>query len=174
MTTILSLFWSFFKIGIFGFGGGYAILALIESEVVDIHGWMTTTEFTDIVAISQATPGPIVINCATYVGYTATNSILGSAIATFAVCLPALILASLAARFIYKFRNNKYVDAAFKGLRPAVIGLILAAGISLINSENFIDYISIIIFAVVAIGTYFKANPIILLMLSGIAGYLIY
>jgi chromate transporter len=135
---------------------------------------MTTTEFTDIVAISQATPGPIVINCATYVGYTATNSILGSAIATFAVCLPALILASLAARFIYKFRNNKYVDAAFKGLRPAVVGLILAAGISLINSENFIDYISIIIFAVVAIGTYFKANPIILLMLSGIAGYLIY
>jgi chromate transporter len=135
---------------------------------------MTTTEFTDIVAISQATPGPIVINCATYVGYSATNSILGSAIATFAVCLPALILASLAARFIYKFRDNKYVDAAFKGLRPAVVGLILAAGISLINSENFIDYISIIIFAVVAIGTYFKANPIILLMLSGIAGYLIY
>lgn len=174
MTTILSLFWSFFKIGLFGFGGGYAILALIESEVVDIHGWMTTTEFTDIVAISQATPGPIVINCATYVGYTATNSILGSAIATFAVCLPALILASLAARFIYKFRDNKYVDAAFKGLRPAVVGLILAAGISLINSENFIDNISIIIFAVVAIGTYFKANPIILLMLSGIAGYLIY
>lgn len=174
MTTILSLFWSFFKIGLFGFGGGYAILALIESEVVDIHGWMTTTEFTDIVAISQATPGPIVINCATYVGYTATNSILGSAIATFAVCLPALILTSLAARFIYKFRDNKYVDAAFKGLRPAVVGLILAAGISLINSENFIDYISIIIFAVVAIGTYFKANPIILLMLSGIAGYLIY
>ena len=174
MTTILSLFWSFFKIGLFGFGGGYAILALIESEVVDIHGWMTTTEFTDIVAISQATPGPIVINCATYVGYTATNSILGSAIATFAVCLPALILASLAARFIYKFRDNKYVDAAFKGLRPAVVGLILAAGISLINSENFIDYVSIIIFAVVAIGTYFKANPIILLMLSGIAGYLIY
>lgn len=174
MTTILSLFWSFFKIGLFGFGGGYAILALIESEVVDIHGWMTTTEFTDIVAISQATPGPIVINCATYVGYSATNSILGSAIATFAVCLPALILASLAARFIYKFRDNKYVDAAFKGLRPAVVGLILAAGISLINSENFIDYISIIIFAVVAIGTYFKANPIILLMLSGIAGYFIY
>jgi chromate transporter len=172
--TFLALFWSFLKIGIFGFGGGYAILALIESEVVDIHGWMTTTEFTDIVAISQATPGPIVINCATYVGYTATNSILGSAIATFAVCLPALILASLAARFIYKFRDNKYVDAAFKGLRPAVVGLILAAGISLINSENFIDYISIIIFAVVAIGTYFKANPIILLMLSGIAGYLIY
>lgn len=174
MTTILSLFWSFFKIGLFGFGGGYAILALIESEVVDIYGWMTTTEFTDIVAISQATPGPIVINCATYVGYTATNSILGSAIATFAVCLPALILASLAARFIYKFRDNKYVDAAFKGLRPAVVGLILAAGISLVNSENFIDYVSIIIFAVVAIGTYFKANPIILLMLSGIAGYLIY
>lgn len=174
MMTFLALFWSFLKIGIFGFGGGYAILALIESEVVDIHGWMTTTEFTDIVAISQATPGPIVINCATYVGYTATNSILGSAIATFAVCLPALILASLAARFIYKFRDNKYVDAAFKGLRPAVVGLILAAGISLINSENFIDYISIIIFAVVAIGTYFKANPIILLMLSGIAGYLIY
>ena len=174
MMTFLALFWSFLKIGIFGFGGGYAILALIENEVVDIHGWMTTAEFTDIVAISQATPGPIAINCATYVGYSATDSIIGSAIATFAVCLPSLILASLAARFIYKFRDNQYVDAAFKGLRPAVVGLILAAGISLINSENFTDYISIIIFAVVAIATYFKVNPILLLMLSGIAGYLIY
>ena len=174
MMTFLTLFWSFLKIGIFGFGGGYAILALIEHEVVDIHGWMTTAEFTDIVAISQATPGPIAINCATYVGYTATDSILGSAIATFAVCLPSLILASLAARFIYKFRDNKYVSAAFNGLRPAVVGLILAAGISLINQDNFTDYISVIIFAVVALTTYFKANPIILLVLSGIAGYLLY
>ena len=174
MMTFLTLFWSFLKIGIFGFGGGYAILALIEHEVVDIHGWMTTAEFTDIVAISQATPGPIAINCATYVGYTATDSILGSAIATFAVCLPPLILASLAARFIYKFRDNKYVSAAFNGLRPAVVGLILAAGISLINQDNFTDYISVIIFTVVALATYFKANPIILLVLSGIAGYLIY
>ena len=174
MMTFLTLFWSFLKIGIFGFGGGYAILALIEHEVVDIHGWMTTAEFTDIVAISQATPGPIAINCATYVGYTATDSILGSAIATFAVCLPPLILASLAARFIYRFRDNKYVSAAFNGLRPAVVGLILAAGISLINQDNFTDYISVIIFAVVAIATYFKVNPIFLLMLSGIAGYLIY
>ena len=149
-------------------------MALIENEVVDTHAWMTTAEFTDIVAISQATPGPIAINCATYVGYTATDSILGSAIATFAVCLPSLILASLAARFIYKFRNNKYVDAAFKGLRPAVVGLILAAGLTLINHDNFTDYISIIIFAVVAVCSYFKVNPIFLLMLSGIAGYLIY
>ena len=172
--TLLTLFWSFLKIGIFGFGGGYAILALIEHEVVDINGWMTTAEFTDIVALSQATPGPIVINCATYVGYTATGTILGSALATFAVCLPALILASLAARFIYKFRDNKYVDAAFKGLRPAVVGLILAAGLTLINQENFTDYISVIIFAVVAIATYFKANPIILLVLSVIAGYFLY
>ena len=174
MMTFLALFWSFLKIGIFGFGGGYAILALIENEVVDIHGWMTTAEFTDIVAISQATPGPIAINCATYVGYSATDSIIGSAIATFAVCLPSLILASLAARFIYKFRDNKYVDAAFKGLRPAVVGLILAAGLTLINHDNFTDYISVIIFAVVAVCSYFKVNPIFLLMLSGIAGYLIY
>lgn len=174
MMTFLALFWSFLKIGIFGFGGGYAILALIENEVVDTHAWMTTAEFTDIVAISQATPGPIAINCATYVGYTATDSILGSAIATFAVCFPSLILASLAARFIYKFRDNKYVDAAFKGLRPAVVGLILAAGLTLINHDNFTDYISIIIFAVVAVCSYFKVNPIFLLMLSGIAGYLIY
>ena len=174
MNIVLDLFLTFAKIGLFTFGGGYAILALIENEVVDIHGWMTTAEFTDIVAISQATPGPIAINCATYVGYTATDSILGSAIATFAVCLPSLILASLAARFIYKFRNNKYVEAAFNGLRPAVVGLILAAGITLMNSDNFTDYISIIIFSVVAIASYFKVNPIFLLMLSGIAGYFIY
>lgn len=174
MMTYLILFWSFLKIGIFGFGGGYAILALIENEVVDTYAWMSTAEFTDIVAISQATPGPIAINCATYVGYSATDSILGSAIATFAVCLPSLILASLAERFIYKFRDNKYVDAAFKGLRPAVVGLILAAGLTLINHDNFTDYISVIIFAVVAVCSYFKVNPIFLLMLSGIAGYFIY
>lgn len=174
MMTYLTLFLSFLKIGLFGFGGGYAILALIQHEVVDINQWMTINEFTDIVAISQATPGPIVINCATYVGYTATNSILGAALATFAVCLPALILASLASRFIYKFRHNKYVDAAFNGLRPAMVGLILAAGLSLINGDNFIDYISVIIFIVVAVATYFKVNPIFLLMLSGIAGYFLY
>ena len=84
----LNLFWSFFKIGLFGFGGGYAIVSLIQHEVVDIQGWLTMADFTNIMAISQITPGPIAINCATYVGYSATQSVLGSAIATIAVSLP--------------------------------------------------------------------------------------
>jgi chromate transporter len=91
MMTFLALFWSFLKIGIFGFGGGYAILALIENEVVDIHGWMTTAEFTDIVAISQATPGPIAINMATYIGYK-QKKVLGSVLATLGVVLPSFVI----------------------------------------------------------------------------------
>ena len=174
MNILLDLFLTFAKIGLFTFGGGYAMISMIENNCVERKQWITHDEMMNVTVIAESTPGPIAINRATYVGYTTTDSIIGSAIATFAVCLPSLILASLAARFIYKFRDNKYVDAAFKGLRPAVVGLILAAGISLINSENFTDYISIIIFTAVAIATYFKVNPIFLLMLSGIAGYLIY
>ena len=96
MEIYLQLFITFFKIGLVGFGGGYAMLSMVQYEVVEVHGWLTVGEFTDIVAISQMTPGPIIINCATYIGYTATGgSILGSLLATAAVCLPAIIIMTL-------------------------------------------------------------------------------
>jgi chromate transporter len=174
MSLYLTLFWIFFKIGLFGFGGGYAIAALIQDEIVYKHAWLTVSQFTDIMAISQVTPGPIAINCATYVGYAVTNSIWGSAIATFASCLGPFILVSLVLIGLQKIKNNPYVEAAFTGIRPAVIGLISSAALMLANGDNFIDLYSYLIFGIVALASLAKANPIILLVLSGIAGYFLY
>ncbi|MDR1938974.1 MAG: chromate transporter, partial [Tannerellaceae bacterium] len=151
----LQLFWVYIKIGLFNFGGGYAMLSLIQDEVVDRHAWITMQEFTDIVAVSQMTPGPIGINSATYVGYTAVLNagyppqvaVLGSCLATLAVCLPSFILILIISYSFARFKKNKYVEAAFLGLRPATVGLIAAAALLLMNSENFIDYKSLLIFA---------------------------
>lgn len=171
----LQLFWSFFKIGLFGFGGGYAMLSLIQHEVVDKHGWVSSAEFTDIVAISQMTPGPIGINSATYIGYTASGSVAGSLVATFAVCLPSFVIVLLIAHAFTKFRKNKYVESAFTGLRPATVGLILAAALLLMNRENFVDYKSVIIFVAAFVLTKFaNVHPILMILLAGIAGLFLY
>ena len=114
----LQLFWVYIQIGIFGFGGGYAMLSLIQNEVVYKYHWLTNQQFTDIVAVSQVTPGPIGINSATYIGYSVTGgSILGSLLATTAVMLPSFILCLIISRSFQAFRNNHYVDAAFLGIR---------------------------------------------------------
>ncbi len=171
----LYLFITYFKIGLFGFGGGYAMLSLIQHEVVDQHQWITKQEFTDIIAISQMTPGPIGINSATYIGYTVTHSILGSVLATFAVCLPSFIIVLSIARVFAKFKSNQYVEDIFKVLRPATVGLIAAAALQLMNKENFIDYRSYAIFGVSFVFSYFlKIHPILLIVLAGISGLLLY
>ena len=165
----------YLKIGIFGFGGGYAMLSLIQHEVVEKYHWLTLQEFTDIVAISQMTPGPIGINSATYIGYTATGSVWGSVIATFAVCFPPFLLVLLISYFFNKFKNNKYVEAAFTGLRPMTVGLIGAASLMLMNKENFIDWKSILILAVAFRLTWrYKIHPILMICLAGLAGLIIY
>jgi chromate transporter len=169
------LFWTYVKIGLFGFGGGYAMISLIQSEVVEKHSWLTNQEFTDIVAISQVTPGPIGINSATYIGYTVTGNVFGSFIATFAVCLPSFIIVLLIARAYAKFHENQYVAGAFSVLRPTVVGLIASAALLLINKENFVDYKSIIIFAAAFILTlFFKIHPILMIVLAGISGLFLY
>lgn len=179
----LQLFYTYLKIGLFGFGGGYAMLSLIQDEVVDKYGWITRQEFTDIVAISQMTPGPIGINSATYIGYTAVlnagyspeMSILGSILATTAVCLPSFILVLLISYFFARFKNNKYVEAAFVGLRPATVGLIAAAALLLMNTDNFIDYRSLLIFGAAFLITWkYKIHPILTIALAGVAGILLY
>lgn len=182
LTLYLSYFLSFFKIGLFGFGGGYAMLSLIQHEVVEAHSWISVSDFTDIVAISQTTPGPIAFNTATYIGYTATTQlgysagqgILGSAICTIAVSLPSLITMTLVGRFFFKFRNNPWVDAALWVLKPAVIGLIAAAALLLVNERNFIDYKSWILFGGVFLASLKKVDPILLIVLAGTAGYFLY
>ena len=173
--TYWQLFLVYLKIGIFGFGGGYAMLSLIQYEVVEKHQWITSQEFTDIVAISQMTPGPIGINSATYIGYTATNSVLGSIVATFAVCFPSFLLVLLISYFFNKFKRNRYVEAAFTGLRPMTVGLIGAASLLLMNEENFIDWKSILIFVGAFILSWkYKTHPILIICLAGVAGILIY
>lgn len=181
--VFLQIFWVFTKIGIFGFGGGYAMLALIQTEVVERYGWLTLQEFTDLVAISQMTPGPIGINSATYIGYTAILNAgynteiatLGSVVATIAVCLPSFIIVLLISYYYAKFKENKYVTAAFLGLRPVTVGLIAVAALILMNEENFIDYISIIIFGVAFLLTWkLKLHPILVICIAGIVGLIIY
>ena len=182
------LFVSYLKIGFFGFGGGYAMLSLIQHEVVVRHEWMTGAEFADIVAVSQITPGPIAINSATYVGYTvgvlyggAGWGVLGSLIATFAVSLPALSLMILITRFFLKLRHNLWVEGAMRGMRPVVIGMIAAAALLLIfphstdpAEQNFTDLWSWVLFAGVFIGSLKKVNPILLILLSAGIGILLY
>lgn len=149
----LQLFLSFFKIGLFGFGGGLAILSLIQMEV-EQHGWLTPQEFVDIVAVSQVTPGPIGINCATYVGYTATGSVWGSVLTTTAIILPSLIIMLSICRAYFwlnrRFHDNPYFAQTLRMLRFTVIGLIASAALMLIKPENFIDTTSWLIFGVVA------------------------
>ena len=176
----LQLFYTFFKIGLFGFGGGYAMLSMIQGEVVTRYGWLTSQEFTDIVAISQMT----------YVGYTTiaahygtSMGVLGSCIATFAVVLPSFILMLTISKFFLKYQKHPAVEAVFSGLRPAVVGLLASAALVLMNEENFSSpdedmysfIISSIIFLIAFIGTRkYKANPILMIIACGIAGLLLY
>ncbi len=178
----LALFVSFLKIGLFGFGGGYAMLPLIQQEVVDTHQWLSVSDFTDIVAISQTTPGPIAFNTATYIGYSAVTEmgfasgygVIGSAICTFAVSIPSLILMTLATAFFFRLKNNPWMQSALSVLKPAIIGLIASAALMLVTPYNFIDYKSWIIFGVVLVASIRKVDPILLIFLSGVIGLILY
>ncbi|MGL5318052.1 MAG: chromate transporter [Bacteroidales bacterium] len=171
----LQLFLVYFKIGLFGFGGGFAILSLIQHEVVEVNKWVTTEEFTDILAISQMTPGPVGINSATYIGYHASGSVWGAIVATVATVLPSFIIVILIARFFFAFRKNRWISGAFNGIRPAAVGLIASAALVLMNGTNFMDWISVAICAGSFILMYFlKLHPIWVIVISGVMGYVIY
>ena len=174
----LQLLYSYLKIGFFGFGGGYAMLSLIQNEVVVQNQWMTNAQFTDIVAISQMTPGPIAINSATYIGYTVAG-FWGSVVATTAVCLPALTLMILITRFFLHLRDNRYVKGAIAGMKPIVVGMIGAAALLLMfpksaDGASFIDGWSWALFAVAMVASLKKVNPILLIVLGAMAGVAIY
>jgi chromate transporter len=202
----LQLFLSFLKIGLFGFGGGLAIFSLIQHEI-EKYGWMTQEEFVDILAISQVTPGPIGINCATYVGYTATGSVWGSVLATTAIVIPSLVIMLAICKLYFvissRFQRNIYFTRTMHMLRLSVLGMIGAAALLLIKpinqpSVSFIDWRSWVIFSVACIITILPqfikktdsngntvgkiarkslqviSNPILLIILAGVIGYLIY
>ena len=195
----LQLFLSFLKIGLFGFGGGLAIFSLIRHEV-EQFGWMTQEEFVDILAISQVAPGPIGINCATYVGYTATGNVWGRLLATTAIVIPSLVIMLSICKVYFvissRFQHNIYFTRTMHKLRLSVLGLIGAAALLLMKpvgqpSVSFIDGSSWIIFAVTCLLTiapmFIKksanpllsalnllSHPILLIILAGVAGYFIY
>lgn len=200
MSFYLKLIWAYVKIGLFGFGGGYAMLSLVEKAVVT-PGWISKQMFTDIVAISQMTPGPIGINSATYIGYVAPGSvdpslvsplwgILGSLLATLAVVLPSFFLVLYASHFIRRHHESGAVKAIFAGLRPVVVGLIASAAIMLMNAPNFnpngvnwqlavnicicVAAFCLVFFPIPWRGEKIKLHPILVIVIAGIAGYLIY
>ncbi len=187
----LYLFVTFFEIGLFGFGGGYGMLSLIQHETVEHWHWLSSSEFTDIVAISQMTPGPIGINSATYCGYTAihhagygdTLAVVGSAVATFALVLPSLILMILISRMFMRYMNTRTVQSVFTGLRPAVVGLLAAATLLLMTPENFSTpsenawqfHISVALFLATFYGTkVLKINPIRMIGCCAVAGIILF
>lgn len=173
MNVLLRLFLSFFKIGAFSFGGGYAMLPLIEEEIIVTNQWLTHGEFIDVVAISEITPGPIAVNSATFLGYKVAG-VMGSITATVAVVLPAFLIMTLIFHFINKFKESKYVGWALSGIRPVVLGLIASAAIT-VAKTTFIDLKSIVIaFVLFYIVTYKKFNPILAIVLSGIMGIILY
>lgn len=187
----LYLFVTFFEIGLFGFGGGYGMLSLIQNEVVYHWHWMDTAEFTDIVAISQMTPGPVGINSATYCGYTAVKNagfgmpmaVLGSFTATLALVLPSLILMIVISRMFIKYMKTRPVQSVFQGLRPAVVGLLGAATLMLMTPENFSTPtqspwqfgVSCFLFLATFVGTYYmKINPIRMIAYAAVAGLILF
>lgn len=186
----LQLAWSYLKIGLFGFGGGYAMLSLIERIIVG-SGWISQQMFTDIVAISQMTPGPIGINSATYIGYVAPGvysssyaapvwGVLGSILCTLVVVVPSYLLTLYTSHFISRHKENSIVKGVFTGLRPVVVGLIASAALLLMNSANFgetpydlICSVSICVIAFVMVYIV-KLHPIAVIVMSGIAGFVIF
>lgn len=186
----LKLIWAYLKIGLFGFGGGYAMLSLIEREIVG-SGWISSQMFTDIVAISQMTPGPIGINSATYIGFVTPSEssavfanplfgVLGSLLCTIVVVVPSFILTIYASHFITRHKESAIIRGIFSGLRPVVVGLIASAALLLMNTANFgstpAEVIATAAICVCAFCLVFfaKIHPIAVIILAGIAGYLIF
>lgn len=186
----LKLIWSYLKIGLFGFGGGYAMLALIENEIVG-PGWITEQMFTDIVAISQMTPGPIGINSATYIGYVVPRQcdpalgspfwgVLGSIICTLTVMIPSFLLVAYTSHFIRRHKDSALVKGVFMGLRPVVVGLIASAALLLMNEQNFGADAHDLIWSIgICVGAFClvfftKIHPILVIVIAGVAGLIIF
>jgi chromate transporter len=173
MYTLVKIFLSFFKIGAFSFGGGYAMLPLIEREIVNSNNWITFKEFIDIIGISQMTPGPIAINSATFVGFK-ISGILGAIAGTLGVVTFSFILVSIANHYILKFKESYILKAALAGMRPALIGLIISVFFSL-GRESYKDIKSVVIgFIILGLLLTNKLHPILIIMISGILGIIFY
>lgn len=181
---LLKLFWAFFQIGLFSIGGGYAAMPLIQNQVVDTYGWLNMTEFTDIITISQMTPGPIAINSATFVG-TRIAGIWGAILATLGCIMPSCFIVMLLAMLYKKYKNLKYVQGVLRSLHPAVVGMIASAGFSIITHALWnggaitaISSIDFTAFALIVVCILFlrktKIDPTFIMLGAGAVGGLVY
>lgn len=169
MNKLLTMFLTFLKIGAFTFGGGYAMIPLIETEVVDKRHWIEKEEFLDIIVISQTFPGALAINSSTFIGYK-IGGILGAILALIGVVLPSFFIILIVAHFFLQFRNNPIIDLIFKGISAAVPMLILVAVTSLSKSINKnIANLFIVIITVIGISV-LDIHPVLIIILSGIYG----
>ena len=179
----LELFWAFFQIGLFSFGGGYAALPLIEKQVIDTNGWMTAAEFTDLITISQMTPGPIAINSASFIGARLAG-LPGAVVATLGNILPSCIIVMLLAWLYRKYSNLRIINGALRGLRPAVVGMIASAAVTMIGSSWFtesaaaiggVDLLAVGLFALAFfVLRKWKPSPILVMTGTGILGLIGY
>ena len=175
---LLEMFLTLFKIGLFTFGGGYAMLALLESELVEKKGWLEKEEFLDMVAIAESTPGPIAINSATYIGYKRAK-VIGSAVATLGVCLPSFIIIFIISLFLDKFLEFTLVNYAFRGIQACVVYLILSAGFKMLKGLKK-DAVSIAILCTVLVAMILLSifavdfSTIIFILISGVVGLAVY
>lgn len=173
MNLLLKLYLAFLKIGTFGFGGGYAMLPLIQKEIVTKNGWINQSDFIDIIGISQMTPGPVAINSATFVGFR-TSGFWGSVVATLGVVTTSFILVSLGNYFFIKFKNSKILSNALKGMRPALIGLIVSVFLTM-SFQSYRDFNSIIIGIIIGFLLYkTKLHPILIIVIAAVLGIILY
>lgn len=175
MKILIELFIAFFKIGLFAFGGGYAVLPLINQVIVEEKGWLTVTEMTDVVSISQMTPGPIAINSSSFVG-TKIAGIPGAIVATIGNVAPQLIIMMILSYFIFRGRELKLLNRALKILRPGVVGLIASAALSMIITSlfpaeiNSLDFIALLGFLIGGFLIYKKVDSVLQIAIAGVIG----
>lgn len=181
----LKLFLSFFQVGLFSFGGGYAALPLIEQQTIEVNGWITNQQFIDILTLSEMTPGPIAINAATFTGNQIAG-LWGGVVATIGVTLPSIIIVLILAYFYFKYKSIKMVQGVIQGLRPAVVALIASAGLTIFLTAMFghselplqfsqLNIVSVVLFIVgIFLMRRYKLSPIQVMILSGISGIIIY
>jgi len=170
----LKLFFTFLKIGLFMFGGGYAAIPLVQKEIIDMRNWVTAKEFMDILAVAELTPGPIAVNSATFIGYK-LGGFWGALLATTGVVLPAFLVIFFLASFFYGYRTNATISAIFRGIQPAVIGLIAAALVNLARGGMIVGWRGGLTTVLVFLAVFFlKVHPILLILLCGMVGFLIY
>ncbi len=170
---VLTLFLTFAKLGLFTFGGGYAMIPLIQKEIIEVNGWLTMKEFVDIIAVAEMTPGPVAVNSATYVGYKLAG-VCGAAAATAGVVFPSFVIVVMLATLFLKFKDAPAVRAVFAGLRPAVAALIASAAIALVK-VSFVDMAGPIVAVLVLLGTLrLGLHPILAIVIAGVLGLILY